>query len=554
MFDKMIRATKRRRIQDPKPQFNLGSLDNTEASSLDDCLRELEGVSTTVTLTSASPDTRPPTLSTSCTEELGLKELWDPDLSLRTRSHSVPKKLSEHISNWNDSFQSWCKQGVYTHGLLPSFDVELARHFQVKELSTFLLSKHRSMKMISFERWLIDSKLEEICMVRTSSLCHSNCKSKSKELDPVLSQKVSTGSMASRRLMEEIMHSCVLSEEEAKVTIQELCRRTIQVAIPQVQSEISRCTNQIPLKKDRIEIEKSESSIALLYVRKRWKKPFVIKMNRQHYEKLKSMFIRVHTTGTMDIRWKFENGKYASVVHAFHLLTMVLILRYSALSGGQLLNDLRGGGMQGAVHGQVFSVLRGCFRHHRLVESFASPLNAYVSTFQSAFFDDLDWHFGSIGNFFSDELQIEGCFEANPPFSPGFMDEMVEHIEASLRKADKIGTSLSFVVIVPSVDLNQSVADMPPAKRFARTSFAKMVSGRYCRLHFKLPPREHGYVEGAQHMRPTRYKASAYETSVILLQSSLAQEEILDTVDLESNIREAFKSKHADEIALRTQS
>ena len=32
---------------------------------------------------------------------------------------------------------------------------------------------------------------------------------------------------------------------------------------------------------------------------------------------------------------------------SFHVLVLALLLRYSALSGGGLLDDLRGGGMQG---------------------------------------------------------------------------------------------------------------------------------------------------------------------------------------------------------------
>ena len=38
------------------------------------------------------------------------------------------------------------------------------------------------------------------------------------------------------------------------------------------------------------------------------------------------------------------------MTHAFHAALFAIIIRYSTLAGGQQLNVLRGGGMQGAIH------------------------------------------------------------------------------------------------------------------------------------------------------------------------------------------------------------
>ena len=71
---------------------------------------------------------------------------------------------------------------------------------------------------------------------------------------------------------------------------------------------------------------------SLTYRHKKLKKPFIIKINASHYNKLMAM----HTRSTND----------DVSLHAFHFILFCTLLRYSSLSGGQLLQDLRGGGMQ----------------------------------------------------------------------------------------------------------------------------------------------------------------------------------------------------------------
>jgi phosphorylated CTD-interacting factor 1 len=344
--------------------------------------------------------------------------------------------------------------------------------------------------------------------------------------------------------VEEIRETGML-RTDAKKLVEDLCRRT-KAAVNEIAQQQALHAGRAPLKKgDRVDLEGHEPSYTLVYHRKKWKKPFCIKLNSSHYDKLHEMFARVHGN---DLRFS-EAGKPTKVTHAFHLLLMVLLLRYSSLSGGQLLLDLRGGGMQGAVHGQVFSVLREMFPDGPLLECFGSPLNAYLPSFGSAFPEDLDWHFGAIGSFL-EENNLEGCCEANPPFSPGMMSEMAARIEYNLEQADGRNALLTFVVIVPNAGDDKD-SQRAAAKRFGGISLQRMMTSSSCRLHILLSAKEHGYVEGAQHMRPTRYKESLYDTSVIVLQSKQACQRELDKSRLEEKIREAFASRHREEVERR---
>ena len=198
--------------------------------------------------------------------------------------------------------------------------------------------------------------------------------------------------------------------------------------------------------------------------------------------------------------------------------------------------------MQGAIHQQVFDVLKSTFQGPWL-EGFASPFNVCLSTFCSAY-PDLDWHFGSMGNFMEYSFRQGGCCEANPPFSPAIMEGMIDHMEKELELADENDTSLVFVIVVPTGDSDGAAA----AKQAAMVSFERMTSSQYCRKHIRLAAREHGYLEGAQHLRPTQYRQSAYDTSVIILQSQKARVEKHDMKVLTKSIRTAFASRHEKEL------
>jgi phosphorylated CTD-interacting factor 1 len=205
---------------------------------------------------------------------------------------------------------------------------------------------------------------------------------------------------------------------------------------------------------------------------------------------------------------------------------------------------------QGAIHEKGFEVLKDFFP--RVFECFGSPLNATLPCFASAF-ETLDWHFGSMGDLAHiPEFKDGCCGEANPPFTPGFMEFLAQWILQRIQHANDRQKSLSFVVIVPSVHEQDVTAHKKArvasaVKRFAAKAHQQMVDSPACSLFLVLPAKEHGYVEGAQHLRPTRYKKSLYDTSVILLQSHKAQSTEFDKHKFEAEIRSAFAERHSEE-------
>lgn len=249
----------------------------------------------------------------------------------------------EKIRLWNQNLLRWIKGKEYTPGLLPNVEFELTRNFKVNELSSYLLKSGNDLRMPVFERWLLDSKLEE------------TLSSSSGLRDPVLPCSTSPKSEASQRLFQELCQNSIDSEQAEKI-VGDLCRRT-NLECQKLLSSSDRWTRSSPLNRgDRISIEHHESSgpLTILYSRKKWKKPFCFKLNKSHYDKLKARFFDIHNSATIGTALDSGNTR---VMHAFNVFVLALLLRYSALSGGQLLQDLRGGGMQGAIHEQVNFIL-----------------------------------------------------------------------------------------------------------------------------------------------------------------------------------------------------
>ena len=522
--------------------------------TLDGCMAELQQTTTRASQPNSSDLTTTKAANTGETHATLRKS----NVSIRenvlekTRMTSDVTDLDK-VESWNRNFVAWVGGSTYNKGMLPSVEEELQRNFKVKQLSSFLLESGSDLRMPLFERWLIDSKLED-----------SHDRRSSDYVDPILPNMAKSNSSASIRLVEELCHNKV-SQKDAEHIVSDLCRRS-NVAFQELASQANRFYNQSPLNRgDRIEVEtkryndaddgntnRAEGQVlTFLYSRKKWRKPFLFKLNKSHYDKLRQRFLTTHNQTATKIELAPSVDSNCKATHAFHLMLLALLLRYSALSGGQLLDDLRGGGMQGAIHEQVFDVLKkSTFSKYRFVEGFASPFNAYLPSFTSAF-PDFEWHFGSIGNFFSTSF-TQGCYEANPPFSPGLMNSMVDHIDSCLDDANRRSLSLTFVVIVPTAKtLGSSNEYAPSVKRFAFESFQRMVSTASCRLHIVLPARDHGYIEGSQHLRPTRYKQSGYDTSVIILQSSEARCDQLDEIKLKADIVAAFASRHAEELSRR---
>lgn len=618
----IMKKRRKRKIDEVSHLSNLigyGGVEDANAS-LDDCLAELQQMlepPTTAHRTESSPSHRGP-LSTNVVERAvkpgtgnesppvsDSLERPRPSLSLPVASWMRRPYMSRGaIESWNDAFRTWADgggsgscgagHGLYPPGLLPNIDEEIARNFKVKELSTLLLKaggKKGDLRMPIFERWLLDSRYDEDCRLDTD-----RTSAPSSQRDPVLPRTTSPDSAPSKRLLSELMQHN-MQREDAERIVAELCRKT-NMACQELLAQHKRYRQQSPLTNgDRIELEQKKNdgtanttsttttTVTILYSRKKWKKPFCFNINQEHYERLKGRFTKVHTDTSNP---KDEPSSSSSpwppplcrqkgaVERTFHVLVLAMLLRYSAMSGGQLLDDLRGGGMQGAVHDQVFQVLLSHFppsRDYCWLEGFASPFNATLSQFASAV-PDLDWHFGSVGRFQDclfdksggggielDGRDIGECCEANPPFSPAIMEGMANHMTGRLQSADKNDQRLTFVVVVPTVKKGSCKSSTKNeddettglvVQQAAAGSFRSLVSSKYCARHVRLSAREHGYVEGSQHLRPTQYKQSSYDTSVILLQSPKARRDPnLDLQQLETDLKDAFASQHHDEIQQR---
>lgn len=118
----------------------------TNEDSIESCLAEMAGAASLST-----ESTAPPVEFTSSAAEAASSNelLCDPSLA----SLPLSTEMRERIIAWNRSMRTWQTTGTYTPGMLPSFDVELSRHFKVQALSTFLLDACKDLKMPAFERW-----------------------------------------------------------------------------------------------------------------------------------------------------------------------------------------------------------------------------------------------------------------------------------------------------------------------------------------------------------------------------------------------------------------
>lgn len=572
---KKSKRTKIKGVSEFAGLSNLTGFGDNGGSTLEDCMAEMiTPNSVPVTNTSPSDSAQSPCEPTGGQNR---KPSWIQQPNKFQGSKTMMS--NEDIENWNRSFISWANGDNYTPGLLPNIDREISRNFKVKELSGLLLKNEhtakKDLRMPIFERWLLDSKHEE----ETQGVVG----------DSVLPLQSSPDSEASQRLLSELVSKQNgIDQQDAEKIIAKLCRTTNLMGQELLLQE-NRYQRQSPLNNgDRLNMSMNSSSsndvVSFEYSRKKWKKPFCFKLNRHHYNKLKERFMEIHPNLAFGDNGTVKNNMEAKIERSFHVILLALLLRYSALSGGGLLDDLRGGGMQGAIHSSVFEVLQSHFSnarkslssptrnsHQFWFEGFASPFNATLPRFASAF-PDLDWHFGSVGRFldcrFDREKEINGddggeyC-EANPPFTPGIMLSMANHMLEALERADRKGFRLTFVVVVPSVGNKpkKNSKSLTPsehtnktavAKHAAEKSFRSMISSVYCKKHIQLHAREHGYVEGAQHLRPTQYKESSYDTSVIILQSPDAcGTNETEFKELEKSLRLAFSSRHKMELMER---
>ncbi|XXQ32862.1 PCIF1 WW domain-containing protein [Plasmodiophora brassicae] len=224
----------------------------------------------------------------------------------------------------------------------------------------------------------------------------------------------------------------------------------------------------------------------------------VTKVSPSHYVKLKSMY----------------RGKPSE----FNTRLFALLMRYVALSDT---------GMQAACNEDVFRVLLADFDVR--MECFASPMNCHFTRQYCSAFPDVDTVFGSRGSFFAFR-PVSGSFHANPPFIDDIIERMARHMDELLA-----GTSqpLSFIVVVP---------------HRAKTSAWKVLSSSvHNRYHLLLKQKAHGFCEGAQHRRSSRFKVSSCDSSIIFLQNDPGAHKYKVTDERIERLRLAFASRQASE-------
>ena len=194
---------------------------------------------------------------------------------------------------------------------------------------------------------------------------------------------------------------------------------------------------------------------------------------------------------------------------------------------------LQGGGFQAACNEEVFGVLLRRFGVR--FECFASPLNCHFSSYCSAF-ADTDVPFGSAGSFFAFDPSAQGgSFEANPPFVPELVLAMAQRIDELLAKAGEgpaLARPLSFAVVIPTWRQTQG--------------WQRLLASPFMQRHEVLRQRDHGYCEGKQWMRKSRWRVASFDTSVFFLQNAQGAARWPATDDACRELRAAFASKQSD--------
>jgi len=230
-----------------------------------------------------------------------------------------------------------------------------------------------------------------------------------------------------------------------------------------------------------------------------------VRLNGDHFEKLKTLYANASSKEFVENDFLFD--------------AFAMVCRYDAAAGGQFRFS---GGSQASLHGQVFDVLRDCFKVE--CELFASPLNCRWPMYYSKY-GDVDKPFGSLGDFRACKPS-GGAFEANPPFDEDVVARMAEHLFECL---DAASSALTFVVVTPHWP--------------NRPCWEKMRRSKFCSRAEVISVREHGYYEGAQHRKKSRYRLATSDTSVLFLQNESAVESNPVTDEKISLLREAFRAK-----------
>lgn len=233
-----------------------------------------------------------------------------------------------------------------------------------------------------------------------------------------------------------------------------------------------------------------------------------LKLNVGHYAKLQSLYSQHQEHLNLNPKTQLKR---------FHQALFCLLLRYDSLQGG---------GYQAAMNEECFDVILRTFDCR--MECFASPLNCRYGQYCSAFLDT-DRAFGSLGSFF-EFVPKSGCFEANPPFIPQLIRAMALHMHTILKSAT---APLCFIIIVPEWK------DDPSWNLLEQNEFNKR--------RISIAQKEHGFLEGLQQHRPTRWRISSCDTSVFFWMNAAGEQRYPITEVFTKDLIQAFAPKQKQE-------
>lgn len=176
-----------------------------------------------------------------------------------------------------------------------------------------------------------------------------------------------------------------------------------------------------------------------------------------------------------------------------------LCIRYSNVMQLTVEEKYSGVNLHAAIPSSVFNLIRDTLQV--TVEGFASPFNAILQQYMSAF-PDTDSVFGSIGSFFTHDI-TSGSYELNPPFTEDMINAMGIRCESLLDHADKMGYPLSFFIVIPNWKTN---------------AITRIRESSWKRFDMIIPRSKHRFIVGQQHIKDASF-TTMFDTYIAVLQS-----------------------------------
>lgn len=209
-----------------------------------------------------------------------------------------------------------------------------------------------------------------------------------------------------------------------------------------------------------------------------------------------------------DLRERYVNTNGTIQTGSFEQHLAAMLLRYSIMMEPTKETSFSGVNLHAAIPPALFRMIGQKLKVS--TEAFASPLNATLRSFMSAF-PDTDAPFGSIGSFFTydfrnntqNAIAPSGSYEANPPFTEDMIAAMMKQMEQLLNEADAKGTSLSFFIVVPNWA-------SPPVDAIKKS--------KWKRYELVISASQHRFIGGQQHIQETSFTAT-FDTYIAILQS-----------------------------------